>query len=165
MKKETYLKIFQKVQSVPNGVEWIQLAGRVLTYATALSYLAAVAGNLIGQQWKSAAVLVLVPGITFLAVTVFRSCFHARRPYEIYDFKPLIAKDTKEKSFPSRHVFSIFVIGSTLAWFYPAVGILICLMGCVLAAIRVLVGVHFPKDVIAGALIGMVCGAVTGLFL
>lgn len=165
MKKETYLKIFQKIQSVSNGVVLIKVLGKILTYATAFIYFAAIIENLLAQQWKRAALFILVPAVSFMAVSVFRKCYNARRPYERYHFTPLLAKDTKGKSFPSRHVFSIFVIGSTLAWVYPAVGILICLMGCVLAVIRVVVGVHFPKDVIAGALVGMVCGGMAGLFL
>jgi membrane-associated phospholipid phosphatase len=136
-----------------------------MTYAAALAYFSAVLGEVLGSQWKQAALLVCVPAVSFVAVSAFRTCFHAKRPYEVYGFAPLIEKETKEKSFPSRHVFSIFVIGSTLVWFYPAAGILIELMGCVLAVVRVAAGVHFPKDVLAGAVIGILCGCLTGIFL
>jgi membrane-associated phospholipid phosphatase len=165
VKKETYLKIFQRVQSVPNGALFLKWMGKVLTYVTALVYFAAVLGGVSGGRWKQTALLVCVPAVSFVAVSVFRSCFHAKRPYEVYDFAPLIEKETKEKSFPSRHVFSIFVIGSTMVWFYPVAGILIGLMGCVLAVVRVVAGVHFPKDVLAGAVIGILCGCLTGIFL
>ena len=53
----------------------------------------------------------LVPGISFGAVSLFRWAFRAPRPYEVFETTPVIKKNTKGKSFPSRHVFSIFVIG------------------------------------------------------
>ena len=165
MQKETYERIFAKIQSGEKGVFWLRMMGTVLTYAAAFCYIAAVVVSICYLGRRTAAVLILVPAVSFLAVSVFRSCFNAKRPYEIYDFKPLLEKDTKGKSFPSRHVFSIFVIGSTLFQINPAVGIPVCLMGCVLAVIRVIAGVHFPRDVAAGGIIGVVCGCVAGLFL
>lgn len=165
MQKETYERVFAKIRSKENGVKRIQILGQMLTYATALCYIAAIVGGFFETGWRSAVVIILVPAVSFLAVSVFRKCYNAKRPYEIYGFTPLIVKDTKGKSFPSRHVFSIFVIGSTMLWVYPVIGSIICFMGCILAVIRVVVGVHFPKDVIVGSIIGIVCGCMTGVFL
>lgn len=158
MTKAAYEKIFDKVQSIDNGVALIWLLGEVLTWATGLSYGAALVINLYEKEWKSLLLMTLIPAISFGLVSYFRKLYNAKRPYEVYCFEPLIPKDTKGKSFPSRHVFSIFVIGSTLFWFYPVVGFAICLMGIVLATIRVVIGVHFPKDVVAGAILGILCG-------
>ena len=103
-----------------------------------------------------------VPGISFVLVSVFRRILNAPRPYEVFDGVPVIAKDTLGKSFPSRHAFSIFIIGMAfcaccpLTWAGPAVLVL----GVALAAIRVIAGVHFPRDVIAGALTGILLGYV-----
>lgn len=165
MKKETYQKIFNVVNTWSNGVRAIQVMGKALTFATAILYFAVIGSQAYAGNWRQMAVLILVPAASFVAVSVFRRVYNAKRPYEIYDFKPLIPKDTKGKSFPSRHVFSIFVIGSSVFWYYPLFGWVVCLMGCVLAAIRVAVGVHFPKDVIAGAVTGIVCGGLASLIL
>lgn len=105
---------------------------------------------------------IAVPAISFVLVSLLRRCINAPRPYEVFNAQPVIAKDTLGKSFPSRHTFSIFIIGMTfyaccpLTWSGPA----ILALGCVLGAIRVLAGVHFPRDVIAGALAGILCGIV-----
>ncbi len=160
MKKETYEAMFRKIQAVPKGVWWIQILGKGLTYATAVVYFLAIILQLYYRNRKAAAILIAVPAVSFLLVSAFRKWFNAKRPYEIYGFVPLIPKDTKGKSFPSRHVFSIFVIGSTMVWFYPVTGVLVCLGGCILAAVRVVTGVHFPKDVMAGAVIGILSGCV-----
>ena len=101
----------------------------------------------------------LVPGISFVLLSIFRDRIDAPRPYEIPGAKPpVIKKDAPGKSFPSRHIFSIFVIAATFFWVWPASGILIGIAGVILAWVRVAGGVHFPRDVIAGALIGIGCG-------
>ena len=101
----------------------------------------------------------LVPGISFVLLSIFRDKIDAPRPYEMPGAKPpIIKKDAPGKSFPSRHIFSIFVIAVTFFWVWPAVGILIGVAGAVLSWVRVEGGVHFPRDVIAGALIGIGCG-------
>ena len=103
----------------------------------------------------------LVPGISFVLVSIFRSWYDAPRPYEIPGAEPpLIKKDAPGQSFPSRHIFSIFVIAVTFFWVWPVPGILIGIASVLLAWSRVAGGVHFPRDVIAGALIGVFSGVI-----
>lgn len=101
---------------------------------------------------------VVVPAVSFVLVSVFRKFYSAPRPYEILDIQPLIKKNTKGKSFPSRHVFSVFMIGMTYFYMYWPAGIAIGILGIALAYVRVVGGVHFPKDIAAGALIGILSG-------
>lgn len=122
--------------------------------------------------WKQPLMLVpvlLVTGLSFVLVTVVRSRIGAPRPYEVFGTVPLVRKETKGKSFPSRHAFSIFIIASVTAVLYPLPGAILLAAGCLLAALRVLVGVHFVKDVTAGAVAGMLMGfggmALAGLFV
>ena len=46
---------------------------------------------------------ILVPAAGFLLVTVLRACINAPRPYEAMDIPAITPKDTRGKSFPSRH--------------------------------------------------------------
>lgn len=163
MKKETYQQIFDTIAKIPQGVKGIAILGKVFTYLTGCIYFLAIAGQFLKREWSGALALLLVPAVSFVLVSLFRKVYNAKRPYEIYGFKPLIEKDTKGKSFPSRHVFSIFVIGSSLLWIYPYSGMLVCVMGVALAIIRVVSGVHFPKDVVAGAAIGILSGCLVKL--
>ena len=82
------------------------------------------------------------------------------RPYEVYGLEPLIPRESRGKSFPSRHVFSICVIGTSLLYLDPPVGAALLALGALLAAARVLSGVHFLKDVLAGALIGVLSAVI-----
>lgn len=102
--------------------------------------------------------LVVVPLASFVAVSLFRSVVNAKRPYEVYDFEPIIDKDTKNHSFPSRHVFSAFMVGMSYMQISVQGAIDIFILGVLLAILRVFGGVHFIKDVVCGAIIGIVLG-------
>ena len=52
----------------------------------------------------------LIPLCTLILVTVIRALINAKRPYEVYDYTPAVHKDTKGKSFPSRHTVCAFII-------------------------------------------------------
>lgn len=105
------------------------------------------------------AVVTLVP---FVGVSVFRHLLGAPRPPELYDMSSLGERAPKKrgKSFPSRHVFSAFVIGSVLCFVQPILGAVVLFFGITLGACRVLLGYHFLRDVVAGGLIGIVCGVI-----
>ena len=132
---------------------------RVLTYGCYAAYpllLAALAVQRDGRFWRA----VLVPGISFVLLSLVRRLINAPRPYEALDIDPLIHKDTHGKSLPSRHVFSMFVIAMTFLWILPPLGVLLLICGAVLAAVRVIGGVHYPRDVIVGAVAGVLAGVV-----
>lgn len=134
----------------------IQL-NRSITYFVYTVYPATVLLLAISQDARIYRVL-LAPALSFILVSLFRKWLNAPRPYEVSKKKPIIPKETKGQSFPSRHVFSVFVIASTLYYINRPVGILLMVLGTLLAIIRVIGEVHYPKDVIAGAIIGLLSG-------
>lgn len=97
----------------------------------------------------------------FVIMGILRRQWNKPRPYEVFDMKPLIpAKDRKSgKSFPSRHAFSAFLIATMAVIIFRSLGgFLPLVMACALGCIRVLEGVHFPRDVVAGAVFGALAG-------
>ncbi len=164
------------------------LANKLITYAIYVAYPCLVAWlffsdgwpeALINGDWSTFAVpagaaapeapidgpaallyALLVPGISFVLVTVLRRAIDAPRPYTVFNTPPVIPKDTRGNSFPSRHAFSIFIIGMTFCACCPLpwAGPVVLALGCVLAVLRVVGGVHFPRDVIAGAALGVALG-------
>ena len=170
MKKSTYIRMTDALRARPQLARAVSLANKGITDVVYVAYpclivwlawQAAVSGT-----WGALAHALLVPGISFVLVTVVRRAINAPRPYEVFGVVPVIPKDTKGNSFPSRHAFSIFVIAVTfcaccpLAWAGP----LMLAAGVALAVIRVVSGVHFPRDVVAGAALGIVLG-VAGFWL
>ncbi len=112
----------------------------------------------VSDPWKLAP-LVGVTAVGFAAVSFFRKRFNAPRPYECCAIAPLIARDGAGRSFPSRHAFSAFAIAAS--WFVASVPVAFALLAAAVALVvcRVLGGVHFPRDVVSGALIGSATGA------
>jgi len=84
----------------------------------------------------------------------------APRPYTLYEFKPVVKKEKTGQSMPSRHVFSAFVIGMSALYISVHLGILILADSFLMCFMRVIAGVHFPKDVIVGAIIGILSGVI-----
>ena len=132
----------------------------VLVYCTYPLVLALLIFTHDVRFWR----VLLTPAISFVLVSLVRQYIDAPRPYEVSDFVPIINKKTKGKSFPSRHVFSVFVIATTLYYIFKPLGIILMLAGVLLAILRVIGGVHFPKDVVVGAIIGILSG-VLGFYL
>lgn len=132
----------------------------ILVYATYPTVLIVLIFSRDVRFWR----VLLAPSISFVLVSIFRNYVNAPRPYEVTGDIPIIKKDTRGKSFPSRHVFSVFVIASTLYFISNPLGIFLMLAGVLLAILRVVGGVHFPRDVIAGAIIGILSG-VLGFYL
>ena len=89
---------------------------------------------------------------------------NAPRPYELYDFYKERPRSKKGSSFPSRHVYSASVIATLLLFVYPIVGYVMLFFALLLAAIRVLVGIHFIRDVICALTLG-VGAALLGAFI
>lgn len=157
MTKEQYIKITESMRQDPEKAKKIISVNQILTGVVFLVYPLYMA-VLYGEEDPKLFKVVFVPAVSFVLVTVIRRIINAPRPYEKFDIPPVIEKDTKGKSFPSRHVFSIFIIAVTIFYSHPGPGILIALMGVLMGVIRVYGGVHEPRDVVAGAVIGLLCG-------
>lgn len=103
---------------------------------------------------------ILVPAASFLIITGLRAIINASRPYETSDTPNLLDKKTQGKSFPSRHVASMFIIASSWLLVSEPVGCILGILGCAMAIIRVKGGAHHTKDVVAGAVFAFVLCAI-----
>ena len=117
----------------------------------------------VSDAWEALRLL-LVTGVPFVLVSILRKLIDAPRPYELLPFYENKPKAKRGQSFPSRHVFSVTVIGVCLMTWSALVGIGLLVLGAALAVIRVLLGMHFVRDVAAGAAIGTLSGVI-GLFI
>lgn len=106
----------------------------------------------------------LIPLGTFLLITLVRALINAQRPYEKFDYTPVVGKRTKGKSFPSRHTVSAFIIAMAFLYINTRIGVIMLVIAALIGVTRVLSGVHFIRDVISGAAIGVVIG-VLGYFV
>ncbi|WP_154863789.1 phosphatase PAP2 family protein [Streptococcus vestibularis] len=108
--------------------------------------------------WFVLFMTVLIMGGGFFLLSLGRSFYNRPRPYQTWDIQPLIKKDSLGKSFPSRHVFSATVIAMLALTLNPWLGGTMLFLAMALAFLRVLGGVHYPSDVLAGYVIGILVG-------
>lgn len=103
---------------------------------------------------------ILIPASGFILLSFIRKKINKKRPYEVLNITPIIKKDTKGNSMPSRHVFSLSIIACS--WFVvsPMIGTILIICSILIAIIRVIGGVHYPSDVI----VGMLCAILWSLF-
>ena len=121
---------------------------------------ALIPGAWITAFWTATDGFWAIPAAGFLLVTLIRKKLNRPRPAQLFHFVPLVQHEDG-CSFPSRHTSSAFLITCALFWLcrytaLPAVFPLIAAVSSVLTALsRVVAGVHFPRDVIAGAAFGI----------
>lgn len=159
MDSQAYRRVSDAVKSHRNGPKLLATLDRTLVFVVAGSYLALVI-FLAATEPLQLPRIILVPALSFLFMSALRALIDAPRPYEVLDFDPIIVKDTRGKSFPGRHAFSAAIIACAFFSVNAWLGIVYLLIALLIAAIRVIGGVHYPRDVIAGILLALACGVV-----
>lgn len=137
---------------------------KVLPVLEAAVYCGLIIYSFVKEDYLMFTKCIVVPATAFVVVSIFRKLIDSPRPYTKYDTTPLINKDKIGESFPSRHTLSAFLITMTGFYVYFPVGIVLTVMSLIIAITRVVSGVHFTKDVIAGAVIGILSGIIYFVF-
>lgn len=158
MRREQYERLSAPFRKNPQAVKALNLVNQVITFGVYAVYTVTGLVLLIRRDPRAKRFL-LPPAAGFLGVTLFRRVKNSPRPHQVWDIEPLLSRRKDGQSFPSRHTYSIFAIASTFGFLWPVTGALLLIAGIILAAVRVIGGVHFIKDVLAGA----ACGLLTGL--
>lgn len=164
MKKETYVQMVNKTKDNKHLERALIFANPILTSLVYICFVVLLFTLGYNKKIEELIRIVLVCGISFILVSVFRFFFNAKRPYYLYEYEPIVAKEKEGQSMPSRHVFSAFVIAMAFAYINWKFSIIFFVVAILIAVHRVLVGVHFIKDVVVGALIGIVAGLI-GFFI
>ena len=101
-----------------------------------------------------------VSATAFFAVSLARMLIDAPRPYEVYDCFDTPPKNKKGRSFPGRHAFSVFCVATLAFPLFPILSAVVAFFGVLLSVSRVLLGIHFVRDVVCGSALGIISGAV-----
>lgn len=143
---------------------WLKVANYGVTSLVAAIYVATLVRVFFTEGIIKGVLAVAIPGVGVVICSIIRNLINAKRPYEVMNIDNYLDKKTAGKSFPSRHVFSVFIIGTVVFYFYKIPGTVLFLTGIFLCYLRVAAKVHFVRDVIAGALFGILLGSTMYLF-
>ncbi len=157
MTKEQYEKWTAPLREDDNARESLLKLNTTLTYLCYILYPLLLVLMFLTDKRLFLRIL-LTAAIPFVVFSVVRRFLNFKRPYEELDIEPIIKKNTKGKSFPSRHVFSCFLIAMCWMKYSVVMGVFLLVSGVFLAVARVLGGVHYPRDVIVGAIVGVLFG-------
>ena len=150
-KRETRLRAVYENPTLSEGLKIFSIfASLVSVYA--FGYMM-IESFLVSVERAIRLLLVLL--VPFLLVSLVRALVRAPRPYEVYTFYETKPHRAKGKSFPSRHAFSAFAIAVAMLAFNVTFAFLLLGLALVLCVCRVFLGIHFPRDLICGALIGI----------
>ena len=113
-------------------------------------------------RWKLAATAALASaGLGLLVNQVIGRTWFRERPFAAHPATTLLlAHRSRDPSFPSDHATAAFAIAFAVLVFSLRAGLGFLLAAGLIGVSRVLVGLHYPGDVLAGAAIGLAGAAV-----
>ena len=163
--QEWYDHIAGKIEKKPIFLRLLRAFNRLMTVVMPIVYLTLLATSYLQEGFgKQVLIYVFVPASGFVILSLLRKKINAPRPYEEWDIKPLLDRDRPGQSMPSRHVFSATIISITCLHASLSVGVILLILSAILGLVRVLGGVHFPKDVVVGYICALVWGVIFFLF-
>ncbi|MCU0803561.1 MAG: phosphatase PAP2 family protein [Burkholderiales bacterium] len=132
---------FRIVSRLGDGILWYALMGAVLA--------------IDGRDAIAPVAHMLGVGIGGLALYKWLKLRTARpRPYEVHHAIRLGADPLDAFSFPSGHTLHAVAFAILFAAYYPVLAPVVAPFALLVAASRLILGLHYPSDVVAGAAIG-----------
>jgi undecaprenyl-diphosphatase len=118
-----------------------------------------------GKRGRTVGILIVVLLVISdqLSSSVIKKIFERPRPCHTIDGMPvvdnirLLVDCGSGYSFPSSHAVNNFAVGTLLSFYYRRWTWACMTFASLIAFTRVSVGVHFPSDILGGAVIGAVC--------
>ena len=151
--QHTWVRVFFKIASrLGDGVIWY-----ALMLALPLLY---------GAEGLRVAAIMLATGAVGLALYKFlKRTFVRERPFIRHAGISLAGAPLDRYSFPSGHTLHAVAFTWMAVAAFPALGIVLLPLALAIAASRVVLGLHYPTDVLVGALLGAITGGTGALFL
>ena len=138
---------------------------RFMTVVMPIVYLTLLATTYLQEGFgKQVFMYVFIPASGFVILSFLRKKINNPRPYEEWAINPLLDRDSPGQSMPSRHVFSATIISMACLHASLTMGMICLTLSAFLGLVRVLGGVHYPKDVVVGYICGLVWGVIFFLF-
>lgn len=125
-------------------------------------FIAIAIGLIINKSTRSAGIVLFIAlALTGLCTEVIKELIERPRPFVAYpSIEPLYHEESLYSSFPSGHTSMAFAFATIIAIFYKQWKYIVFGMAFLMGFSRMYGFVHYPTDVIAGAIVGIVCALV-----
>ena len=163
--QEWYDYIAANIENRPFLLSLLRTFNRFMTVVMPIVYLTLLATAYLQEGLgKQVGIYLFIPASGFVILSFLRKKINALRPYEVWEIVPLLDRDSPGQSMPSRHVFSATIISMACLHASLTMGMICLTLSAFLGLVRVLGGVHYPKDVVVGYICGLVWGVLFFLF-
>lgn len=158
------LVIFNWINGFAGHWPWLDFLGIFCAVYLGYILLASLALFLLKdfkKYWKIVTEAVIAAFfVRFVLVEIFYSLHFRLRPFVHNHVNFLISYDPTATSFPSGHASFYFALSTIIFWYNKKAGILFYIASFFICLGRIFVGVHWPSDVIAGAMLGIITGLI-----
>ncbi len=148
-------------------IKWLDRGMWLLTQLGNMGVALVVAGFLyLNGNQRLALELVLGLLTLWFVVETIKALADRARPFAMLKDVRIIGWRALGRSFPSGHTAQAFFVMSLFIHhfrFIPGVGIILYAVAALVGITRMYVGAHYPRDVIAGALLGLIWGIIGAL--
>lgn len=94
----------------------------------------------------------------FIITEIIRYFFPRIRPFVENSVNLLIGHSATESSFPSGHAAFFFALSMVVYFYNKKAGIFFFIASFFISISRIIVGIHWPSDILAGVLVGIFSG-------
>lgn len=145
-------KVMPIITSLGNlGIVWIMIAGVLM----------------INEQHRLIGGVVILTLIisTLIGEGIIKHIVRRARPCSYKESMHLLIDKPLSYSFPSGHTLSSFAVAEVLSAYFEQFRIIFLAIAFLIALSRIYLYVHYPTDVIAGIIIGIVCSKIVFIIL
>jgi len=156
------LYLFNLINGFAGKIAWLDYTAmffaKYFEYFLWLFLILLLAVN-IKKYWRMVAEAFIAAGfVKFILVEIIRWLWFRPRPFVSLNFVPLIDQSPAEASFPSGHASFYFALSTIVYLYNKRIGIIFYIASLFIVLARVFVGVHWPSDILAGAIMGIFIG-------
>ena len=158
--KTNYLKFYEELTKnyqTDEKKKLLRLCNKIVTNTYYVVYPLLLLYLFVKQSEKLLPTI-LIPLFSIVAITLLRKVLARPRPYEEYPIDQILEKETQHNAMPSRHVFSASIIAMMCFSVSPILACILLVLAAIEGYIRVVGGVHYPRDVIVGYFLGVFFG-------
>jgi undecaprenyl-diphosphatase len=153
--RQTIRSLFRAVSRLGDGVFWYSL---MLIMPVLVDPLHPYVGL------KAAIVMLLSGGLGLVIYKVLKTKMLRERPFIGLIGIECAMPPLDHYSFPSGHTLHAVLFSTIAVHFCPSLAIVLVPFTCLIAASRVVLGLHYPSDVLVGAFLGWLVARVGLLF-